>query len=100
MAQLAVIETPPEVARIDDLAERERSACPTPSEISSSRSSGARVLLNKPRPGAVRLLFEQDVASDWWLEAQLLFGKLLHQMTEHCTLTDDNLVCILDFAPP
>ena len=70
----------PEVARIDDLAERERSSCPPPSEISSSRSSGARVLLNKPRPGALRLLFEQDVANDWWLEAQLLFGKSLNQM--------------------
>jgi len=78
MAQPAIIDIPPEVARIDDLAERERSASPPPSEISSSRSSGAPVLLNKPRPGALRLLFEQDVASDWWLEAQLLFGEFLY----------------------
>ena len=80
MAQPAIIDTPPEVSRIDDLAERERSVCPTPSETSSSRSSGARILLNKPRPGALRLLFEQDIASDWWLEAQLLFGKSLNQI--------------------
>ena len=104
MAQPAIIDIPPEVARIDDLAERARSACPTPSETSSSRSSGARVLLNKPRPGALRLLFEQDVASDWWLEAQLLFGELLYQMLELCTVTDDSLVCIfvllfLTFCP-
>jgi hypothetical protein len=84
MAQPTIIEIPPEVARIDDLAERERSACPTPSLTSSSRSSGARILLNKPKPGALRLLFEQDVASDWWLEAQLLFGKSHNQKVEFC----------------
>jgi len=75
MDQPVNIEIPPKVARIDDLAERERSACPSTHESSSRRSSGTRILPDKPNPGALKLLFAQDVASDWWLEIQLLFGK-------------------------
>lgn len=68
-------ETAPEVARIEDLAERELSVCPsTATAPSSRRSSSPRILPNKPKPGAIQLLFAQDVASDWWLELQLLFG--------------------------
>jgi hypothetical protein len=71
MAHPAIDETPPEVARIDDLADREQLGC-TPDPNTSSRRSRS-----EPRPGALRLLFAQDVASDWWLESQLLFGKQL-----------------------
>lgn len=77
MAQPTSVEIPPEVARIDDLAEREQSACPTDSNTSSRRSSRSRILPDKPNPGALRLLFAQDVAADWWLESQLLFGNPL-----------------------
>jgi hypothetical protein len=78
MAQPTIIDIPHQVASIDDLAERERSARPSSSATSSRRSSGARILASKPKPGALRLLFAQDVASDWWLESQLLFGRLLN----------------------
>lgn len=76
MAQPVIAETPPEVARIDDLAEMERSPCPSTDTLQSYRSGSVRILPNKPKPGALRVLFAQDVASDWWLEAQLLFGEL------------------------
>lgn len=73
-------ETAPEVARIEDLAERELSVCPSIATAPSSRrSSSPRILPNKPKPGAVQLLFAQDVASDWWLELQLLFGMDPHR---------------------
>lgn len=58
---------------IDDLAERELSACPSPAESPSRSSSTSRMLPPRPKPGALSLLFSQDVASDWWLESQLLF---------------------------
>jgi hypothetical protein len=76
MAQPTIsFEIPLEVARIDDLADREQPACPLDSSTSSRRSSGSRILPEKPKPGALRLLFAQDVAGDWWLESQLLFGE-------------------------
>ena len=74
MAQPIDAEAAAEVARIDDLAERERSACPSTDTLQSYKSTGARILPAKPKPGALRVLFAQDVASDWWLEAQLMFG--------------------------
>lgn len=77
MAQPTITEAPPEVARIDDLAEREQSIAPSDLDTSSRRPSSSRIFPDKPKPGAVRLLFAQDVANDRWLESQLLFGKLL-----------------------
>jgi hypothetical protein len=83
MAGPTIDETPPEVARIDDLADREQYACPPGANTTSRRSRP-----NIPKPGALKLLFAQDVASDWWLESQLLFGKNLD--TRLWPVTDDN----------
>ena len=74
MTQPTTIELPPQVARIDDLADRERSAFPSPKTSPSRCSSSSHAFTVKPKPGALRVLFSQDVAVDWWLELQLLFG--------------------------
>jgi hypothetical protein len=88
MAQPTIsFEMPHEVARIDDLADREQPACLPDSNASSRRSSGSRILPDKPKPGALKLLFAQDVAGDWWLESQLLFGESPHPLFHGHSLT-------------
>lgn len=91
MAQPAVVELPPQVARIDDLADRERSACASPLTLPSPDSSTSRSFSTKPKPGALRLLFSQDVASDWWLELQLLFMTLISGILDSVTYTTYNV---------
>jgi hypothetical protein len=91
MAQRLTIELPPPVARIDDLADRERSACPSPKISPSRHSSNSRSFSTKPKPGALRLLFSQDVATDWWLELQLLFMTMISGILDSVTYTTYNV---------
>jgi hypothetical protein len=91
MAQRLTIELPPPVARIDDLADRERSACQSPKISPSRRSSNSRSFTTKPKPGALRLLFSQDVATDWWLELQLLFMTMISGILDSVTYTTYNV---------
>jgi hypothetical protein len=91
MAQRLTIELPPPVARIDDLADRERSACPSPKISPSRHSSNSRSFTTKPNPGALRLLFSQDVATDWWLELQLLFMTMISGILDSVTYTTYNV---------
>jgi len=91
MPQRLTIELPPPVARIDDLADRERSACQSPKTSPSRHSSNSRSFTTKPKPGALRLLFSQDVATDWWLELQLLFMTMISGILDSVTYTTYNV---------
>jgi len=91
MAQHLTIELPPPVAKIDDLADRERSACQSRKTSPSRHSNSSRSFASKPKPGALRLLFSQDVATDWWLELQLLFMTLISGILDSVTYTTYNV---------
>lgn len=69
--------TPLEVPKLEDNSSRNGSSCSIQRNVDSRRSSHSRLVASKPKPGALKLLFAQDVSSDWWLESQLLFVRRL-----------------------
>lgn len=66
---------PLEVPKLEETSSRNTSTCSVQQETDSRRSSTSRLVPSKPKPGALKLLFAQDVSSDWWLESQLLFVR-------------------------